>query len=132
MSRTSLPKTLARLALGGILATAGVGHLTKQRQEFQAQVPEWVPLSKDAVVLASGATEIGLGAALLTFGGRKPLVGRLAALFFIAIFPGNISQLVTKTDAFHLDTDRKRALRLVFQPLLVGWALWSTRPSRRA
>jgi len=29
-------------------------------------------------------------------------------------------------DAFGLDTDTKRALRLIGQPLLIAWALWST------
>jgi uncharacterized membrane protein len=123
-------RTIGRLALGAILVTAGVSHLTNQRQAFQAQVPEWVPLSKEVVVLASGVVEIGLGAGLLILRKRKSAVGRLAALFFTAIFPGNISQLVTKTSAFGLDTDRKRAIRLIFQPLLVAWALWSTRADR--
>ena len=52
-------RTLARLALGLFLVTAGVGHLTTQRKPFQAQVPDWVPLDKDTVVVASGVVEIG-------------------------------------------------------------------------
>jgi uncharacterized membrane protein len=44
----------------------------------------------------------------------------------VAIFPGNLSQYATRTDAFGLDTDTKRLVRLPFQPLLVAWALWST------
>jgi len=122
-----MKRTIARLALGAFLVTAGVGHLTTQRQAFRAQVPEWVPLSKDTVVLASGGVEIALGSGLLVLGKHKTAMGRLTALFFVAIFPGNISQYVTKTSAFGLDTDRKRAIRLLFQPLLVAWALWSTK-----
>jgi uncharacterized membrane protein len=122
-----MKRTIARLALGAFLVTAGVGHLTTQRQAFRAQVPEWVPLSKDTVVLASGGVEIALGSGLLVLGNHKTAMGRLTALFFVAIFPGNISQYVTKTSAFGLDTDRKRAIRLLFQPLLVAWALWSTK-----
>jgi uncharacterized membrane protein len=93
--------------------------------EFQAQVPPWVPLSPDFVVLASGVVEIALGLALISLQRRRE-VGIATALFFIAIFPGNISQFVNHIDAFGLDSDRARAIRLLFQPLLVLWALWST------
>jgi uncharacterized membrane protein len=104
---------------------AGITHLTTSRLEFQAQVPAWVPLSADFVVLASGVVEILLGLSLASLRKRKE-VGIATALFFIAIFPGNISQYVNGIDAFGLDTDRARAIRLFFQPLLVLWALWST------
>ncbi|MDZ4233298.1 MAG: hypothetical protein U1C73_05980, partial [Dietzia sp.] len=118
---------VGRWALGAALAGAGVGHLTTLRQEFQAQVPGWVPLDPDFVVLASGVDEIGLGAALILAPSRvRPAVGWITAGFFVAIFPGNISQYVTGTDAFGLDTDRARLVRLFFQPMLVAWALWST------
>ncbi|AND15446.1 hypothetical protein [Rathayibacter tritici] len=126
-SSSSLFRAGAKVLLGSTLVFAGVSHLTRKREEFQAQVPEWVPLDKDAVVLASGVVEIGLGAALVLARRRAPLVGAAAAAFFTAIFPGNVSQWLTRTSAFGLDTDRKRAVRLVFQPLLVAWALWSTR-----
>lgn len=127
---TSLLRTGARLLLGSVLVVAGVGHLTRAREEFQAQVPEWVPLEADTVVVASGVVEIGLGAALVLARRRAPLVGDAAAAFFTAVFPGNVSQWRTRTSAFGLDTDRKRAVRLLFQPLLVAWALWSTRRPR--
>ncbi|MGV8979044.1 MAG: hypothetical protein ACOH17_13475 [Cellulomonas sp.] len=120
-------RTIARLALGGFLVFAGIGHLSFGREAFQAQVPSWVPLDADAVVLASGVVEVALGTALVAVRGhRRALVGGVVAAFFVAVFPGNISQLVTRTDAFGLDSDAARATRLVFQPLLVGWALWST------
>jgi len=122
-----LLRTVARIGLGAFLAFAGVSHLTWARQEFQAQVPTWVPVNADAVVIGSGVVEVALGTALVAVGGpKRALVGGTAAAFFVAVFPGNISQYVTHTDAFGLDTDRARAIRLVFQPLLVVWALWST------
>jgi uncharacterized membrane protein len=93
--------------------------------EFQAQVPPWVPFSPDFVVLASGVVEIALGLSLISLQRRRE-VGIATALFFIAIFPGNISQFVNQIDAFGLDSDRARAIRLIFQPLLVLWALWGT------
>jgi uncharacterized membrane protein len=122
----SIPRTVGRIGLGAILVVAGLTHLTVARDDFQAQVPEWLPLDKDFVVLASGVVEITLGGALVALPKKRVLVGLVAAAFFIAIFPGNISQLVTKTSAFGLDTDAKRGFRLIFQPLLVIWALWAT------
>nr|WP_221269778.1 hypothetical protein [Deinococcus budaensis] len=112
--------------MGLALIGAGTGHLTTLRGEFQAQVPEWVPLDKDFVVLASGVVEIGLGAALLALPRQRRTVGWVVAAFFVAIFPGNVSQYLTRTDAFGLNTDQARLTRLFFQPLLVLWALWST------
>lgn len=119
-------RSIARWALGAALIVAGTGHLTAQREEFQAQVPSWFPVGADTVVVASGIVELLLGAALILSGRRSAVVGVAAAGFFIVIFPGNIAQLVEGNDAFGLDTDAKRFARLWFQPLLVLWALWST------
>lgn len=119
-------RNVARLLLGGFLAFAGVSHLTFAREEFQAQVPTWIPVDDDAVVLGSGLVEIALGAALVAARRRRGTVGWVAAAFFVAVFPGNISQYATGTDAFGLDSDRARLVRLLFQPVLVVWALWST------
>ena len=123
---TSKRRRLGAIALGSFLAFAGTSHLTFAREEFQAQVPGWVPVDPDVVVLLSGVAELSLGAALILLRKRRVPVGLAAAAFFVAIFPGNISQYVTQTDAFGLDTDRARLVRLFFQPLLVIWALWST------
>ena len=122
----SLERTVARVLLGLALLYTGTGHLTFSRTEFQAQVPGWVPMSADFVVLASGVVELVLGAALILLVSHRVLVGWLTAAFFVAIFPGNVSQYLTGTDAFGLDTDTERLVRLFFQPLLVVWALWST------
>ena len=113
------------MLLGSALIYTGILHLTTSRLEFQAQVPPWVPFSPDFIVVASGIVEMLLGIALAGLRRRKE-VGILTALFFIAIFPGNISQYVNKVDAFGLDSDQARLIRLFFQPLLVIWALWST------
>jgi uncharacterized membrane protein len=121
-------QTVAQAGLGAFLAGAGIGHLTVLRDEFQAQVPTWLPLDADFVVLASGAVEIGLGSALLVTW-RQPAraaVGAATAAFFVAIFPGNIAQFVEHKDAFGLDTDLARGARLMGQPALVAWALLAT------
>lgn len=124
MPGVRLAQTIARIVLGTTMAVAGVTHLTTARQEFRAQVPDWFPIDKDLVVLASGAVEIGLGAAFVALPKRRRLIGGLLAAFFVAIFPGNIAQYVEGNDAFGLDTDGKRLARLFFQPVLVLWALW--------
>jgi uncharacterized membrane protein len=121
-----LLRNVTQLLLGAALTYAGITHLTTSRQEFQAQVPNWVPFSADFVVIASGIVEIALGSSLLILWKYRTQLGWITAAFFIAIFPGNISQYVNGIDAFGLDTDRARAIRLLFQPLLVIWALWST------
>ena len=127
MSAVTSARALARVVLGAGLGFAGSAHLTVARQEFQAQVPPWFPADADAVVVVSGWLEIALGLALLVAPRRhRWIIGWAVAAFFVAVLPGNISQLVTRTDAFGLDSDLARAIRLLFQPLLVVWALWST------
>ena len=119
-------RNASQLLLGSALAYAGIGHLTTNRLEFQAQVPTLLKDYADFVVLASGIVEILLGASLIALWKYRARIGLLVALFFIAIFWGNISQYINHTDAFGLNSDRARAIRLLFQPLLVAWALWST------
>jgi len=123
-SKINRIRKAAQILLGATLIYTGTAHLTTSRIEFQAQVPTWLPLSPDFVVIASGIVEIALGLALISLRRRRE-VGIATALFFIAIFPGNINQYINHIDAFGLDTDRARAIRLLFQPLLVLWALWS-------
>lgn len=130
-TRQPLGRAIARIALGAVLVIAGVGHLTAQREEFQAQVPDWVPFSKDFVVLASGGVEIALGAALIALPRHRKLVSWIVAAFFVVIFPGNINQYVEHIDAFGLDTDEKRLTRLFFQPVLVLWAIAAGTGERR-
>ena len=128
-SRTRLGswlRAISQVGLGLFLASAGFSHLTVSRLAFQAQVPTWLPLDPDFVVLASGVVEILLGLALLLLWRVRAQVGLVVALFFIAIFPGNINQFVNGIDAFGLNTDTARGVRLLFQPVLVLWALWST------
>ncbi|KSU61139.1 DoxX family membrane protein [Gordonia sp. JH63] len=131
-TRQPLGRAIARIALGAVLVIAGVGHLTAQREEFQAQVPDWVPFSKDFVVLASGGVEIALGAALIALPRHRKVVSWIVAAFFVVIFPGNINQYVEHIDAFGLDTDEKRLTRLFFQPVLVLWAIAAGTGERRA
>ncbi len=126
-STTTTAQDAARVALGLMLMTAGTSHLTFARDAFTAQVPDWVPLDIDTVVVQSGVVEISLVAALVFLPQHKETLGRVTGAFFAAVFPGNISQYTHHRSAFGLDTDAKRFTRLFFQPLLIGWALWSTK-----
>ncbi len=121
-----IAQRVSQVVLGLALAYAGFTHLTSSRLEFQAQVPTVLKDYADFVVLASGVVEIVLGLSLVVLWKFKVQLGWIAAAFFVAIFPGNISQYINQVDAFGLDSDSARLIRLFFQPLLVIWALWST------
>ena len=121
-----LMKKASQVLLGIALAYAGFKHLTSSRLEFQAQVPSLLQSQADFIVLASGVAEIALGVALMVAWRYRVQVGWVVGLFFVAVFWGNISQYLNGVDAFGLNSDRSRFVRLLFQPLLVMWALWST------
>jgi uncharacterized membrane protein len=127
--QNSIPTTKTqnafRILLGLLLLFTGTGHLTFVRDDFAAQVPSWVPLSIDLVVVLSGVAELTLGLALVVLGRYKVWVGWVVALFFVAIFPGNYAQYANHVDAFGLNTDNLRLIRLFLHPLLVFWPLWS-------
>src|SRR5271167_4157913 len=123
---SSLRRSVARVLLGAFLLYTGVSHLSFARTAFYAQVPPWLPLNADFVVIASGVVEIALGASLVLLTRWQVPVGCIVAIFFVLVFPGNVSQFVTHADAFGLDSDLVRGVRLLFQPLLVIWALWCT------
>lgn len=127
MNAREVLRTVGGVLLGAALVFAGSSHLWWAREEFQAQVPPWLPFDPDFVVVASGVVEVVLGLALLAVWGRfRPLVGAVVAAFFVAIFPGNVAQWIEGRDAFGLDSDAARFARLWFQPLLVVWALWAS------
>lgn len=124
--RQSIAQNVFRIILGLLMCLAAIGHLTFQRAAFQAQVPDWIPLSKDLVVILSGIVELLFGLGMLCWKKQRIKVGIALATFYVLIFPGNIAQYVNHTSAFGLDTDQARLVRLFFQPVLVFWALWST------
>lgn len=124
---TTLIQNIFRILLAVFMVYAGLSHLTFNRLEFQAQVPDWVLLSKDIVVVISGLVEMILGLGLLFWQNQRSNFGWALAIFFVLIFPGNIAQYMNGTDAFGiLDSDGARFRRLFFQPVLIAWALWSS------
>ncbi|MBG6111028.1 putative membrane protein [Flavobacterium sp. CG_9.10] len=123
---TTLTQNIFRILLSIFMVFAGFSHLTFNRVEFQAQVPDWIPLSKDLVVVLSGIVEISLGLGLAFWKKERALFGWALALFFVLVFPGNVAQYLGHKDAFGaLDSDNARLIRLFFQPVLIVWALWS-------
>lgn len=94
-------------------------------------MPDWATkattLDKDAIVVASGVVEVMLAGALVVLPKERTVVGWLVAAFFVAVFPGNVHQWQTGRSAPMMRTDRARFIRLLLQPLLVVWAIWSTR-----
>jgi uncharacterized membrane protein len=119
-------KNISRIALGTMLITAGIAHLTFARKDFQAQVPDWVPLEKDDTVVYSGIVEIALGASIIATPKKyRSTLGKITAAFFTAVFPGNISNYKNSKVAFGLYSDKRRMARLFMQPLLIAWALKS-------
>jgi uncharacterized membrane protein len=129
-----LARLICRIILGLFLVFTGISHLSWARIEFQAQVPDWLPMNPNLVVILSGIVEISLGIALMFFWRHRVQIGWVAATFFVLVFPGNISQYIHHRNAFMLNSDHARMIRLFFQPVLVIWALWSTdawpRPGR--
>jgi len=123
---TSIFQNIGRYLLGSFLTFTGIGHMTFLRKEFLAQVPPWLPISADTVVLLSGIVEIILGLSLLFLHSQRIKVGWILAAFFVVIFPGNIAQLVEHKDAFGMNSDTARWLRLPMQPALIALALWSS------
>lgn len=123
---TSPTQTALRRLLGAVLLFSGTSHLLWARREFRAQVPRALPLPTERVVVLSGFAELALGGALIGLSRYRTIVGWIVAAFFVAIFPGNIAQYRHRRRAFGLNSDTARAVRLLFQPVLVVWALWAT------
>lgn len=124
---TTVTQNIFRILLALFMIFAGFSHLTFNRIDFQSQVPDWIPMSKDLVVLLSGIVEMVLGVGLAFWKTERIKIGWVLAIFFVLVFPGNIAQYMDSKDAFGvLDSDRARLVRLFFQPILIIWTLWST------
>lgn len=124
--KKSKTREIVRYFIGTLLIIAGIGHLTFDRNTFTAQVPEWLHVNKDLVVIISGIIELLLGSAYLLLKKKKKEIGYVLALFFVVIFPGNIYQYTHQIDAFGLNTDLLRLIRLFFQPMLILGSLWAS------
>jgi uncharacterized membrane protein len=123
---TNTIQNIVRITLGLFMVGAAIGHFSFARADFQAQVPDWVPMDKDTVVLLSGIPELLLGLALIFWTKYNVYIGIVLAIFYVLVFPGNLAQYTEGRDGFGLDTDQKRFIRLLFQPVLILVTLWCT------
>ncbi|MCF8605342.1 hypothetical protein L5I01_18480 [Gordonia sp. HY442] len=78
-------------ALSAMLLVPGVLHFLTP-QPFDSIVPDEIPGSKRFWTYASGAAEVGIGAAVLAPRTRRTAAG-LAAMLFIAVFPANVNMI---------------------------------------
>ena len=127
--KTNTFQNIIRILLGLIMIYIGIGHLTFLQIDFQAQVPTWLTKRTkliDLIIIISGIIEIILGILMVVGGKLKVKTGIFLAIFYVLIFPGNINQYVNEIDAFSLNTDKSRFIRLLFQPILVLLALFSS------
>ena len=127
--KTNILQNIIRILLGLTMIYIGIGHLTFLQIDFQAQVPTWLTTRKDLIdliIITSGIIEIILGLLMLVGGKLKVKTGISLAIFNILIFPGNINQYVNEINAFNLNTDTSRFIRLLFQPILILLALFSS------
>ncbi len=124
--QTNKLQNFLRILLGTFMVTAAFGHITFQRLEFQAQVPNWVPFSKNLIVILSGIVELVLGLGMIFWKRERIRIGIALAVFYILVFPGNIAQYTNGINAFGLTSNKARLIRLFFQPVLIFGALWST------
>ncbi len=123
---TNILQNVLRVVLGAMMTLAAIAHFTFARVGFQAQVPDWVPMDKDLVVILSGIVELGMGLCMIFWVKEKVRIGIVLGIFYVLVFPGNIAQYTNHISALHMDTDADRLRRLYFQPVLILWALWCT------
>jgi uncharacterized membrane protein len=115
-------KNLATHLLSGLLLSAGTLHFARPRP-FDSLVPPELPGSQRSWTYASGVAELACGAAIAVPRTRR-LGGLLAALLFVAVFPGNVKMAVDYQRAGKPLPARLIAFaRLPLQYPLVLWAL---------
>jgi uncharacterized membrane protein len=112
-----------RWVLAAFYAAAGVAHLYAPDQ-LLAITPSWVPFAPQ-VVFVTGLCELAGAAALVT----KPLrraAGFALAAYAICVWPANFKHAIDGIDLPHISSSwLYHGPRLLFQPVLVWWALYS-------
>jgi uncharacterized membrane protein len=115
-------RSLLRFVLAFAMVAVGVLHFVRP-EPFVAIVPSALPAPL-ALVLVSGAAEIAGGLGLLV-----PRVRRAASLglvlLYLAVLPANVNMAVNDLPLDGTPVPRMALwLRLPFQLVFIGWALW--------
>ena len=115
-----------RLVLRWVMAAfyllAGLLHL-RSPEAFLPIVPDWAPSPRE-LVLFTGVCELAGATALLMPRFRR-FAGVTLALYAVCVFPANIKHAVYHIDVAALPSGLGYHVpRLMFQPVLVWWALF--------
>ena len=128
-----MKRALVRWLLALFYVAAGVAHLAIP-QPFLLITPGWVPLPRE-VVLLTGVAELAGAAGLLQpwSPGLRRAAGWGLAAYALCVWPANFN---------HMQIDLARAdggagltyhvPRLLFQPVLIWLAWWTSREPRSA
>lgn len=120
----SLSRIVLRWVLGLAYLAVGIIHLRSPRG-FVAITPSWVP-DVPLVIALTGMAEIAGAVALLLVPQLRKAAAIGLALYAICVFPANINQAIhdIPVSGQHLGW-WYHGPRLLFQPVLVWWALWA-------
>ena len=116
-------RTIFRLVLALSYFAVGIAHLISP-SGFIKITPDWVPFPA-YVIAITGVCEIAGAVALMTRGFRR-MAGIALALYALCVFPANIKHALENIaiDGTHLSW-WYHGPRLLFQPVLIWWALWA-------
>ena len=111
--------TTSQKALAAFFSFTGTMHFVIPKQ-YEATVPDYVPISPEAAVFHSGWGEIVGGLAVIPPSTRKLARWWLIALL-VAVFPANVHMAVAPEQIRGLDLDK-----------VPRWALWGRLPLQLA
>lgn len=111
-----------RWGLAGALAFAGVHHLMTP-DRYTRMIEPFLPFP-EAIVLVTGLLEIA-GAIGLLIPRTRHLAAVLLAVYFVAVLPANVSNIVNGIRFESLPTGEWYYwLRLAFQVPIIAWTLY--------
>lgn len=121
-------KDKAAVAMGASFVITGVMHFSNP-DRFLPMMPPWLPWHM-GLIYCSGALEILGGCGLAVRRTRRQAALGLTALL-LAIFPANIHVALSGGNVEGLPSAGWYYwVRLPFQFVYIGWALWCSRPGR--
>jgi uncharacterized membrane protein len=121
--------TASQRALAAFFTCAGAMHFVIPKQ-YEATVPEYIPISPRDAVVYSGYAEIA-GALAVIPPATRPVARWWLIALLIAVFPANVHMAVNPEQIRGLDLKRVPRwvlwARLPLQPLMIWWVWRSAR-----